>query len=131
MSETTKTLVIRLLPKTILFEDTEGSEARPEANLQARRWSHYADAIRFIEGVIDDEIEAGCNRFIVDMRETVNVVSSDLGAFVSWYQHVDGAGGQLVFVTNDRSRSRLKVTGLLELLGDFDSISSAAAHLEK
>ena len=131
MSEPTKTIVIRLLPTTILFEYVDGGEARPEVAFVDNRWSHYADAIRYVEGVIDDEMEAGHKRFIVDVSETVNIVSSDLGAFVSWFQQVKTAGGKLVFVAGEKSRTRLSVTGLLDLLGDFDSISEAQAHLEK
>jgi anti-anti-sigma regulatory factor len=131
MNEPTKTIVIRLLPTTILFEYADGGEARPETSLGEHRWSHYADAIHFVEGVIDDEVEAGHKRFIVDVSETVNIVSSDLGAFVSWFQRVKAAGGTLVFVANERARSRLSVTGLLDLFGDFDSIAEAQAHLEK
>ena len=131
MRNPTKTIVIRLLPKTILFEYSDGGELRAETSLADSRWSHYADAIRFVEGVIDDEMEAGHEHFIVYLSETGSIVSSDLGAFVSWFQHVKTAGGKLVFVTSERSRSRLSVTGLLDLLGDFKSISEAQAHLEK
>ena len=131
MREITKTIVIRLLPATILFEYADGGEARPEASFAERGWSHPSDAIRFVEGVIGDEVEAGHKRFIVDLRETVNIVSTDLGAFVSWFQCVKTAGGKVVFVTSERSRTRLSVTGLLDLLGDFESISEAQAYLDK
>ena len=123
-------VIFHLDPAEVTVHYLDGTEARPSTTFTEHRWNHFSDASEYIQEIIEKEIEKGKKGFIVDLSDASFVVSTDLGAFVSWFQLVKDHGGKIVFVCNEKTRGRLQVTGLLHLLGGFGSLAEAQKALE-
>jgi anti-anti-sigma factor len=130
MPDDQEIVIFHLDPAKVAVHYLDGAEVRPSTTFTEHRWNHFSDASEYIQEIIEKEIEKGKKSFIVDLSDASFIVSTDLGAFVSWFQLARNSGGKMVFVCNEKTRGRLQVTGLLHLLGGFGSVAEAQKVLE-
>lgn len=85
-----------------------------------------------LEDVIKSEIRRGHRRFILDLIHEKQLDSSDLAQLIEAFKRAEESGGELVIAdANAKIREILRITKLDEVVGLFDSVASAALHLEK
>jgi len=125
----TKTVVIRLLPSKLGLDYLDGEEIRPLTSFSEAGWSYYSDASEYVQEVMQEEIDKGVKRFLVDLTGGSFVISTDMGAFVTWFVLARDSGAKMVFACNEKVRGRLNITGLLALLGDHLSVEEATTAL--
>jgi anti-anti-sigma factor len=82
--------------------------------------------------LIEEQLEAGADRLMLDLSAVVYMTSSALSAFILLLQKVRSAGGSMVVAAPDeRIHLLLEVAGLNQLLALYRGREEAWRHLEK